>query len=100
MSKKSAAASDRPQSSPFWSSVKLLLWIVLIAVIPFALRELDLDPDTVRVAGRVMVGLGLALLLYGLVKNIAKLALAVAIALLAFAILVSEGVIDVPRLTG
>ena len=90
-------SQDAPKGSPFWSSVKLLLLVVLIALVPIASREIDLDPDNVRLVGRCAAGVGVIVILYALIKQMAKIVTVLAIALLTLAVLVSEGLIDLPR---
>jgi len=86
-----------PRRSDFWASVRILLLIVLIAMITMVSQQLDVDPENLKIVGRITVTVGLLVVIYGLIKHISKLITVVAFLLLAGMVLVSEGLIDVPK---
>ena len=94
--------SRQPQpskaKSDFWGAVKLLLLIILIAMITVLSQQMDMDPASLKIVGRVAVTIGLIVLLYGLIKQLGKVIVVLGLVLLAAMVLVTEGVIDLPRL--
>lgn len=86
--------------SDFWPSVRLILIIVLICMMPVVMDQMDLHRETLRLVGRTIAGVGVLLIAFALVKEIGKVVAVLAVALLIFMLLVSEGWIQPPRLLG
>lgn len=88
---------EKPRSD-FWGSVRILLLIILIAMITMVSDQLNVDPENLKIVGRITVTVGVLIVLYGLIKHLSKLIAFIAFLLLVGMVLVSEGVIDVPRI--
>jgi membrane-bound ClpP family serine protease len=102
MSKNKSKTTQRgtPPKSQFWASIKLLLIIVVLVLIPLSLREFDVQTENLAWIGRIVGAICLTLLLYGLMKHSAKIVMILAGALILFMVLASEGHIDLPKLFG
>ena len=81
----------------FVSSVKLLVIIVLIALAAVVCQQIQLDPESLKIVGRVAGGFGLAVLAFGVIKRVGKIVAFAMLAIIAAMLLVSEGVIELPR---
>lgn len=97
MFKKNAAHEVKPKGD-FWPSVRLLLLIILIGMLPVVMEQLDIQRENLKLVGRCIAGVGVLLIAFALVKEIGKVVAIMAVALLAFMLLVSEGLIEPPRL--
>lgn len=86
--------------SPLASSLKILLIILVLVLIPLSMRELDVQTEHLALIGRIVGALCLTVLVYGLMKQATRIVLILAAALIVVMVLASEGLIDLPRLTG
>lgn len=102
MSKDRAAKGKQgaPPRSEFWTSIKLLLIIVILVLIPLVMRDVQWQEENVALVGRIAGALCLTLIAYGLIKHLSRIVLILAVALIAVMVLASEGLIDLPRLIG
>ncbi len=98
--KANKAKQGAQSKSDFWASVKLLLIIVILILVPLVLRDIQWDEKNLKWISRVVGGACMTLILYGLIKHMARTILVFALALIAFMVLVSEGLIDLPRFIG
>lgn len=90
-------AEKTAKPSMLGKALKLFLLILLVLLVPLVMREFDPDPETLKITGRFAGGSGLAMLLYGIVTKIMKAFAFVVLALLVGVGLVSEGVIEAPK---
>jgi hypothetical protein len=90
--------AETTKQKPRLSATKLLLIIVVLCLVPLVLQQLKLHADTVKMVGRVCVGLGALFLVYGLIAKAVKVVGVVLLALLVFAALAAEEVIQLPNL--
>lgn len=102
MSKDKAAKGKQgaQPKSQFWGSIRLFLIIVILVLIPIVMWEIDWQEENIRLVGRIVGALCLTLIAYGLIKHMTRVVLILALALIAVMVLVSEGLIDLPRLIG
>ena len=77
---------------------RLFLIIFVALLVPLVMDQAEVDRETVRQAGRIAAGVTLLLSLYGLFTKALRALAFVVLALLGVMVLVSEGVIDAPRL--
>lgn len=77
---------------------RLFLVIFIALLVPLGMDQAELDRETVRTAGRIAVGITGLLFLYGLFTKALRVLAFVVLALIGVVVLVSEGVIDSPRL--
>lgn len=78
-------------------ALKLFFLIVVVLLVPLVMDQVELDPEKVRLAGRVAVGFTLLLFVYGIFSKVLKLLGFVAFALIVFVFLVAEGHVKAPR---
>jgi hypothetical protein len=78
---------------------KLLLVIVLVLAVPIVMDQVEVDPDNVRMAGRIAVGVTGLLFVIGLFKKLLKVMAFVVLGLIALVFLVAEGHIKAPRVS-
>jgi hypothetical protein len=90
--------SETTKQKPRLSAFKLLLIIVVLCLVPLVLQQLRMHADTVRLVGRACVGLGALFLVYGLIAKAVKVIGFLLLALLVFAALAAEEVIQLPNL--
>ena len=89
---------DKKKGESGWKHVALLLLIIVVAVlVPLALERMEHDEETVRTAGRICVGVGLLVILYGLVRNVFRILTLIVVAALAYMVLISEGILELPQ---
>lgn len=80
------------------STFKLVLIVIVLLLIPTTMEQLEAHEDTVRLVGRVCVGLALLGFLYGLIAKALRFGGMVLLVLIGARALANEGVIEVPRL--
>lgn len=80
------------------STFKLVLIVLVLLLIPTTMEQLEAHEDTVRLVGRVCVGLALLGFLYGLLAKAMRFGGLVLLVLIGARALANEGVIEVPRL--
>jgi hypothetical protein len=94
MAKKSDESPKRRGPSTF----KLCLVVIVLLLIPTTMEELSMHQDTVRLVGRVCVGIAALFFLYGLLTKVLRFAGLVLLVLIAIRALANEGVIELPKL--
>jgi len=80
------------------SAFKLFLAIVILLLVPTAMEQLSMHEDTVRLVGRVCVGVGILFFAYGLFSKVMRFTGIVLLVLIVARVLANEGVIHVPKL--
>ncbi len=80
-------------------TIRLFLWIFVILLVPMAMDQGGVDPETVRWTGRVAAGGTVVLCLYGIFTKLLKTLAFVVLLLIGGVVLVSEGVVKAPRVT-
>lgn len=80
------------------STFKLVLVVIILLLIPTTMEQLEAHEDTVRLVGRVCVGLALLGFLYGLIAKAMRFGGLVLLVLIGARALANEGVIEVPKL--
>ena len=93
--------SDKQQKKPgaIKRTIRLFLVIFVILLIPVSMDQSGVDPETVRLVGRVAGGLTLLLILYGLFTKVLKFAGFLLLIVLALVVLMSERQLEFPRLS-
>ena len=94
MAKKDPEASKKRGPSGF----KLFLVVVILLLVPTTMEQLSMHHDTVRLVGRVCVGIGLLFFAYGLFSKVLRFGGLVLLVLIVARVLANEGVIEVPKL--
>jgi hypothetical protein len=89
-------AKEKKKSS--FSTLKFVLVIIVILLIPMVMEQMEMTEDDVRIAGRICGGIAGLFTLYGILTKVLKVFAFIVVALIALAVLVSEGVIEAPRI--
>ena len=90
--------SEGSESSRLFNpAVSIMLLIMVLLAIPLVMEWQKLDEDDVRTIGRVCGGIAVALCIYGVISRALRLLLLLAGAAITLTILVTEGVIDLPK---
>ena len=76
---------------------KLFLIVLVLLLIPTTMEQLSAHQDTVRLVGRVCVGIALLFFLYGLFTKALRFAGLVLLVLIGVRALANEGVIELPK---
>jgi O-antigen ligase len=82
------------------SAFKLCLIVIILLLIPTTMEQLEMHQDTVRLVGRVCVGIAALFFLYGILSKVLRFAGLVLLVLIGARALANEGVIEVPKLKG
>lgn len=90
-------AKDKKKSS--FSTFKFVLVIIAILLIPMVMDQMEVSEEDVKIAGRICGGLAGLVTLYGILTKMLKVFAFIVVALIGLVALVSEGVIEAPRLT-
>jgi hypothetical protein len=80
------------------STFQFVLFAVIIAVVAPAMQQLDIDKETVKIVGRACAAFAVALLLWGMFTKMIKVVGIVLALIVATSVLVSEGVIEPPKI--
>ena len=80
------------------SNFKLFLIVVILLLIPTTMEELSMHQDTVRLVGRICVGIALLFFAYGLISKVMRFGAVVLLVLIVGRVLANEGVVEVPKL--
>jgi len=80
------------------SAFKLCLIVIILLLIPTTMEQLEMHQDTVRLVGRVCVGIAALCFLYGLFTKVLRFAGVLLLILIGARALANEGVIEVPKL--
>jgi hypothetical protein len=88
---------NQGKPSRIGKTFKLFLLTFLALCVPMIMDQAEVNPDTVRLVGRIAVGITALLVLYGIFTKILKIMGFVIIVLLALVFLVSEGHVKAPR---
>jgi len=92
-----ANTSDRSGQGGI-STFKLVLIVILLLLVPTTMEQLEAHEDTVRMVGRVCVGLALLAFFYGLIAKAMRFGGLILLVLIGARALANEGVIEVPKL--
>ena len=79
--------------------IKLFLMIFVVLLVPMLMDQAEVDPETVRWAGRIAAGITVLLTVYGLMAKVFRTIVYVILGLVGLVLLVSEGYIKAPRVT-
>jgi len=80
------------------SAFKLCLIVVVLLLIPTTMEQLEMHQETVKMVGRVCVGIAALFFLYGLFTKVLRFAGVLLLVLIGARALANEGVIEVPKL--
>jgi hypothetical protein len=80
------------------STFYFVLLILIIAVVPVVLHQIDIDHEKLKTVGRACAAFAGVLLIWGFFARLFRMAVLVLAALVALGVLVSEGVIKPPLL--
>jgi O-antigen ligase len=89
------AKSDDTKRGP--SAFKLSLIVIILLLIPTTMEQLEMHQDTVKLVGRVCVGIAALCFLYGLLSKVLRFAGVILVVLIGARALANEGVIEVPK---
>jgi hypothetical protein len=89
-------AADKKRS--LFSGFKILFIIVGVLLIPMIMDQAQMNDEDVKVVGRVCGGIAGIFTLYGIITKLLKFLAVIVLAVIALAVLVSENVIEAPRL--
>jgi len=88
--------AERPKSrGP--GAFKLFLAVVILLLVPTTMEQLSMHEDTVRLVGRVCVGVALLFFAYGLFSKVMRFTGVVLLILIVARLLANEGVIHFPK---
>lgn len=88
-------AADKKK--PLISGFKILFVIIGILLIPMIMDQAQMNDEEVKVVGRVCGGIAGIFTLYGIITKLLKFLGVIVLAVIALAVLVSENVIEAPR---
>jgi len=77
---------------------KLFLGVLLLVLVPTTMEQLSMHQDTVRLVGRVCVGIAVLIFSYGLMSKALRFGGLLILILIGARVLANEGVIEVPKL--
>ena len=77
---------------------KLCLIVILLLLVPTTMEQLSMHHDTVKLVGRVCVGIALLFFAYGILSKVLRFAGLVLLVLIGARALANEGVVEVPKL--
>ena len=80
------------------SAFKLSLIVIILLLIPTTMEQLEMHQETVKMVGRVCVGIAGLLFLYGIFSKVLRFAGVLLLILIGARALANEGVIEVPML--
>ena len=90
-------SENQGKPSRIGKTFKLFLLTFVVLCVPVVMDQAEVNPDTVRLVGRVAAGVTALLVLYGIFTKILKIMGFVIVILLALVFLVSEGHVQAPR---
>jgi succinate-acetate transporter protein len=91
------ANENQGKPSRIGKTFKLFLLTFVVLCVPLAMDQAEVDPDKVRLVGRVAAGITALLVVYGIFTKLLKIMGFVIVVLLAMVFLVSEGHMKAPR---
>src|SRR5262245_44948693 len=91
------ASENQGKRSGIGRTFKLFLLTFLALCVPMVMDQAGVDPEKVRLAGRIAVGVTALLVLYGIFTKMLKIMGFVIVILLVLVFLVSEGHLKAPR---
>jgi O-antigen ligase len=77
---------------------KLCLIVILLLLVPTTMEQLSMHHDTVKLVGRVCVGIALLFFAYGILSKVLRFAGLVLLVLIGARALANEGVVEMPKL--
>ena len=77
---------------------KLFLIVVILLLIPTTMEQLSIHEDSVKMVGRVCVGIGALFFLYGIFSKVMRFSGLLILVLIVVRVLANEGVIHIPKL--
>ena len=90
------ANSDDKKRGP--SAIKLSLIVIILLLIPTTMEQLEMHQETVKMVGRVCVGIAAIFFLYGILSKVLRFAGVLLLILIGARALANEGVIEIPKL--
>ena len=93
-----ANKNDEKSKSSGPSTFKLFLAVVILVLVPTAMEQLSMHEDTVRLVGRVCVGIALLFFAYGMFSKVMRFTGILILILIVARLLANEGVIKIPKL--
>jgi hypothetical protein len=76
---------------------KLFLVVLILVLIPTTMEQLAMNQDTVRLVGRVCVGIGVLIFAYGLISKAMRFGGLLILILIVARVLANEGIIEIPK---
>src|SRR6185295_1034546 len=92
------ANKDDGSSKRGLGAFKLSLIVIILLLIPTTMEQLSMHEDTVKLVGRVCVGIALLFFGYGILSKVLRFAGLVLLVLIGARALANEGVVHVPKL--
>jgi hypothetical protein len=92
-----AMAENQGKPSGSGKTLKLFAIIVLVLLVPLVMDQVEVDKETVKQIGRVVAGIAVLLVLYGIFSKLMKVLGFVVVGLIVLVVLVSEDKIKAPR---
>jgi len=80
------------------STFQFVLFALIIAIVGPAMHQLDVDKETVKLVGRACAAFAVALILWGFFTKMLRLVGFVLALIVGTSVLVSEGVIEPPKI--
>jgi len=91
------ANENQGKPSRVGKTFKLFLLTFLALCVPVVMDQVEVNPDTVRLVGRIAAGVTVLLVVYGIFTKVLKIMGLVIVGLLVLVFLVSEGHLHAPR---
>lgn len=88
---------DQKKPSRLGKVFKLFLLAFIALAVPMGMDQAEVNPETVRLAGRIAAGVTVLLVLYGIFTKMLKVMAFVIFVTLVLVLLVSEGQLQAPR---
>jgi len=88
---------DQKKTRGLGKVFKLFLLAFLALAVPMVMDQAEVNPEKVRLAGRIAAGVTVFLVLYGIFTKMLKIMAFVIILILVLVLLVSEGQLHAPR---
>ena len=89
------AADKKPT---FFSRIKIALVIIGIILVPMVMDQAKMNEEDVKIVGRICGGIAGFFTVYAIIHKTLKIFALIILAIIALAVLVSEGVIEPPYL--
>jgi hypothetical protein len=79
------------------SAFKLFMIVVILLLIPTTMEELSVHKETVKLVGRICVGIALLFFAYGIISKVMRFGALLLLILIVTRVLANEGVVELPK---